>query len=85
MDSWERLGTLGDFLNFLFLCDLQEDVELIRLWENQKLTLENLVRRQRQAMKHMNKILADAETMHRQMAMELEEEKAKNVISKGMT
>ncbi|CAG7727351.1 unnamed protein product [Allacma fusca] len=70
------------FATFVNSSDSKEDVELVRLWENQILSLENLVRRQRQAMKHMNKILADAEAIHRVMANELEDEKAKNVISK---
>jgi len=46
--------------------NLQEDVELIRLWENQKLSLENILRKQRAAMKHMHKLLADAENRGKQ-------------------
>lgn len=62
---------------------MQEDAELVRLWENQKISLENLVRRQHQAMTNMRKILADSEEMHGKMVLELEEEKAKNVTTKG--
>jgi hypothetical protein len=34
-------------------------------------------------MKHLNKILADSEAMHSQVVVELEEEKAKNLSTKG--
>lgn len=34
-------------------------------------------------MKHMQKILSDAENIHRKMALELEEEKEKNAKAKG--
>lgn len=67
---------------FIWDWDNQEDVELVRLWETQKLSLENLVRKQRAAMKHMQKILSDAESIHRKMATELAEEKEKNALSK---
>jgi len=58
-------------------------VELVRLWENQKLSLENVLRKQRASMKHMQKILTDSEAIHRKMAEELEEEKEKNASMKG--
>lgn len=72
---------LYGFLKIIF--ESQEDVELIRLWENQKLSLENILRKQRAAMKHMHKILADAENIHKKMATELEDEKEKNASMKG--
>ena len=34
-------------------------------------------------MKHLNKILTDSEAMHSQVVVELEEEKAKNLSTKG--
>lgn len=46
------------------------------------MSLENLVRKQRGAMKHMQKIMTDAESIHRRMAVELEEEKEKNAKAK---
>ncbi|CAL8104858.1 unnamed protein product [Orchesella dallaii] len=71
-----------NFGSYVNTTDSKEDVELVRLWETQKLSLENLVRKQRAAMKHMQKILSDAESIHRKMALELEEEKEKNARTK---
>jgi len=58
-------------------------VELVRLWESQKISFQNLVRRQRQAMKHLNKILTDSKALHSQVVAELEAEKAKNLAIRG--
>jgi len=55
----------------------------VRIWESQKLSLENLVGKQRQAMKHMQKVLSDAEAVHKTMAVELEAEKRKGEARKG--
>lgn len=58
-------------------------MELVRLWESQKVSFQNVVHRQRQAMKHLNKILSDSQALHSQVVSELEEEKAKNSAIKG--